>query len=141
MNTNALTYAAGAILLGVVGVCFQDFAMQWQPVPAGIGMRTQLAYVAGALLAIGGALLLVPLLAWKNELGAVRRHWRPILLLGFVNSVIPTVCFSYAALSITAGPWGSLVLCFIQLKAKKRCPEWSTVHACPHPVGSPQSTA
>ena len=58
MNTNALTYAAGAILLGVVGICFQDFAMQWQPVPAGIGMRTQLAYLAGALLAIGGALLL-----------------------------------------------------------------------------------
>ncbi len=60
MNTNALTYAAGAILLGVVGICFHDFAMQWQPVPAGIGMRTQLAYLAGALLAIGGALLLVP---------------------------------------------------------------------------------
>jgi uncharacterized membrane protein YphA (DoxX/SURF4 family) len=50
MNTNALTYATGAILLGVVGICFQDFAMQWQPVPAGIGMRTQLAYLASALL-------------------------------------------------------------------------------------------
>ena len=60
MNTNALTYAAGAILLGVVGIYFHDFAMQWQPVPASIGMRTQLAYLAGALLAIGGALLLVP---------------------------------------------------------------------------------
>jgi len=69
MNTNALTYAAGAILLGVVGICFHDFAMQWQPVPAGIGMRTQLAHLAGALLAIGGALLLVPLIlaytAWS----------------------------------------------------------------------------
>src|SRR5436190_19098633 len=60
MNTNALTYAAGAILLGVVGICFQDFAMQWQPVPADIGMRTQLAYLAGALLAVGGAMLLAP---------------------------------------------------------------------------------
>jgi uncharacterized membrane protein YphA (DoxX/SURF4 family) len=60
MNSNSLTYAAGAILLGAVGVYFHDFAMQWQPVPAGIGMRTQLAYVAGALLAIGGGLLLVP---------------------------------------------------------------------------------
>ena len=60
MNTNALTYAAGAILLGVVGICFHDFAMQWQPVPAGIGMRTQLAYLARCVLAIGGALLLVP---------------------------------------------------------------------------------
>jgi uncharacterized membrane protein YphA (DoxX/SURF4 family) len=60
MNTNALTYAAGAILLGAVGIVFYDFAMQWQPVPAGIGMRTQLAYLAGALLAAGGAMLLAP---------------------------------------------------------------------------------
>jgi uncharacterized membrane protein YphA (DoxX/SURF4 family) len=34
--------------------------MQWQPVPAGVGMRTQLAYLAGLLLAVGGALLLIP---------------------------------------------------------------------------------
>jgi uncharacterized membrane protein YphA (DoxX/SURF4 family) len=60
MNSHALAYAIGAILLGAVGICFQEFAMQWQPVPAGIGMRTQLAYLAGALLAVGGALLLVP---------------------------------------------------------------------------------
>ena len=60
MNINAFTYAAGAILLGMVGIVFHDFAMQWQPVPAGIGMRTQLAYLAGALLAAGGAMLLAP---------------------------------------------------------------------------------
>jgi uncharacterized membrane protein YphA (DoxX/SURF4 family) len=60
MNSHAITYAVGAILLGAVGICFHDFAMQWQPVPAGVGMRTQLAYVAGALLAIGGALILTP---------------------------------------------------------------------------------
>jgi uncharacterized membrane protein YphA (DoxX/SURF4 family) len=67
MNTNAITYAAGVILLGVVGICFHDFAMQWQPVPAGIGMRTQLAYLAGALLAIGGAC------CWCHDWRAVRR--------------------------------------------------------------------
>lgn len=59
MNLNVLTYAVGAILLGVVGIYFHEFAMQWQPVPAGIGMRTQLAYLAGALLAIGGVMLLL----------------------------------------------------------------------------------
>jgi uncharacterized membrane protein YphA (DoxX/SURF4 family) len=68
MNTNALTYAVGAILLGLVGIVFHDFAMQWQPVPASIGMRTQLAYLAGALLAIGGALLLVPRLERASAL-------------------------------------------------------------------------
>jgi uncharacterized membrane protein YphA (DoxX/SURF4 family) len=60
MNPNALAYAFGAILLGAVGIYFHEFAMQWQPVPAGIGMRTQLAYLAGAVLAVGGALLLAP---------------------------------------------------------------------------------
>ena len=62
MNPNALVYAIGAILLGAVGIYFHDFAMQWQPVPAGIGLRTPLAYLAGAVLAIGGVLLLVPTL-------------------------------------------------------------------------------
>jgi uncharacterized membrane protein YphA (DoxX/SURF4 family) len=60
MNPNSLVYAVGAILLGAVGICFHEFAMQWQPVPAGIGMRTQLAYLAGAVLVVGGALLLAP---------------------------------------------------------------------------------
>jgi len=60
MNPNVLVYAFGAILLGAVGIYFHDFAMQWQPVPAGIAMRTQLAYLAGTLLAIGGALVLMP---------------------------------------------------------------------------------
>jgi uncharacterized membrane protein len=59
MNPHSLVFALAAILLGVVGIVFHDFAMQWQPVPAGIGMRTQLAYVAGAVLVVGGALLLV----------------------------------------------------------------------------------
>ena len=59
MNPHSLVYAVAAILLGVVGIAFHDFAMQWQPVPAGIGMRTQLAYVAAAVLIMGGAMLLV----------------------------------------------------------------------------------
>jgi uncharacterized membrane protein len=59
MNPHSLVYAVAAILLGVAGIVFHDFAMQWQPVPAGIGMRTQLAYVAGAVLLAGGTLLLV----------------------------------------------------------------------------------
>ena len=61
MNSHTpLLYALGAILLGAVGICFHDFAMQWQPVPAGIGMRTQLAYLAARCWPSGGALLLVP---------------------------------------------------------------------------------
>jgi uncharacterized membrane protein YphA (DoxX/SURF4 family) len=45
-------------LLGAVGILFHDFAMQWQPVPAGLPVRTPLAYVSGLILMIGGAALL-----------------------------------------------------------------------------------
>jgi uncharacterized membrane protein YphA (DoxX/SURF4 family) len=98
MNPNVLVYAAGAILLGAVGICFHDFAMQWQPVPAGIGMRTQLAYLAGALLAIGGALLLVPRL---QRAGA-------LLLTVFIGLWMLTLNLPAALASIThIGAWNS----------------------------------
>ena len=54
MNTNALPYALGAILLGAVGIWFHDFALQWQPVPAGFPYRTAFAIVTGLLLILGG---------------------------------------------------------------------------------------
>jgi uncharacterized membrane protein YphA (DoxX/SURF4 family) len=58
MNSNSVPFALGAILLGVVGIFFHDFAMQWQPVPAGFLVRTPLAYVGGLILVIGGGALL-----------------------------------------------------------------------------------
>jgi uncharacterized membrane protein len=58
MNIHSALYAYGAILLGLIGIVFHDFAMQWQPVPAGFPIRTPLAYVSGFILVVGGALLL-----------------------------------------------------------------------------------
>ena len=58
MNINALPYALGAILLGAVAIWFHDFALQWQPVPAGFPLRVPLAYVSGALLILGGIAVL-----------------------------------------------------------------------------------
>lgn len=58
MNTNSALYALGAILLGAVGIYFHDFAMQWQPVPAGLPWRTALVYLSGALLIAGGGAIL-----------------------------------------------------------------------------------
>ena len=58
MNSNALPYALGAILLGAVGIWFHDFALQWQPVPAGFPMRVQFASASGVLLIVGGAAIL-----------------------------------------------------------------------------------
>jgi len=52
---------------------------------------------------LGASLVLLPLLALRGELGAVRRHWKPLLLLGLINSALPFIGFSYAALHINAG--------------------------------------
>ena len=58
MNKHSALHAFGAIALGVIGIVYQDFALQWQPVPTGIAMRTPLAFVSAALLLIGGGALL-----------------------------------------------------------------------------------
>jgi uncharacterized membrane protein YphA (DoxX/SURF4 family) len=58
MNYNSLLYAAGVILLGVVGIWFHDFALQWQPVPKGLPAYGLLAYVSGLLLIAGGVAIL-----------------------------------------------------------------------------------
>jgi uncharacterized membrane protein YphA (DoxX/SURF4 family) len=68
MNKNTLPYALGVILLGVVGLWFHDFALQWQPVPKGLPAYGMLAYVSGLLLIGGG----VAILSRKGEhLGAL----------------------------------------------------------------------
>lgn len=51
----------------------------------------------------GAALVLLPLLAWRGQWPDLRRHWRPIFVVGLTNSALPFLAFSYAALSISAG--------------------------------------
>jgi drug/metabolite transporter (DMT)-like permease len=51
----------------------------------------------------GAALVVLPLLALQGQLGALRQHWKPLLLVGLTNSAFPFVCYSYAALSLNAG--------------------------------------
>lgn len=50
-------YGAGAIVLGLAGFAFGDFALQWQPVPAELPGRPVLAYLSAALLLGAGAAL------------------------------------------------------------------------------------
>ena len=67
----------------------------------------------------GAAMLLVPLLLLRGEGLALREHWRVIALVGLINSAIPFVLFSMAALVLTAALmavfnatapiWGALV--------------------------------
>lgn len=49
------------------------------------------------------ALALLPLLAARGGLGAVRRHARSIAVVGLVNSAVPFVLLAYATLTFTAG--------------------------------------
>ncbi len=56
-----------------------------------------------ALRVAGAALLLLPLLAMRSGLGGLRRHWRPIAVVGLTNSALPFLAFSLAALYIPAG--------------------------------------
>jgi drug/metabolite transporter (DMT)-like permease len=60
--------------------------------------------VALAAVRVAGAtLFLLPLLAARGQMPALIRHWRVIAVVGLMNSALPFLCFSYAALSINAG--------------------------------------
>jgi uncharacterized membrane protein len=58
LKLDRVFFALGLIGLGVLSFVFGDFALQWQPVPAGIPAREFLAYASGAVMVIGGAGLL-----------------------------------------------------------------------------------
>ncbi len=57
---------------------------------------------AAVRVAIAAAFLL-PLLWMRGLVPQLRRHWKPVLLIGVLNSAIPFACFAFALLSITTG--------------------------------------
>ena len=115
MNTNALPFGLGAILLGVAGIWFHDFAMQWQPVPADFPMRMQFAIVTGLLLILGGGETLsgkwahggAALLAAIYALWVLILHVPLIVMkpadLGTWNGVAEIVMMISGALALYAG--------------------------------------
>lgn len=54
----------------------------------------------------GASLMLLPLLAWQGEMAALRQHWKPIALVGIINSALPFALFMLAALVLGAGLMG-----------------------------------
>ena len=76
-------------------------------------------FALAALRVAGATLFLAPLLALRGQGAALAAHWRPIAVVGVVNSALPFALFSLAALAITAGLssvlnataplWGALV--------------------------------
>ena len=57
---------------------------------------------AGMRVAIA-ALVLLPLLLWKRQFKVLLLHWKPLLLVGLLNSALPFVCFAFALQSISTG--------------------------------------
>lgn len=66
-------------------------AAEFGPLPTA-GLRVALA-----------TLFLWPLLVQRGEWPALRRHWRPVLLAGLVNSAIPFALFAWAVMHIATG--------------------------------------
>jgi len=118
MNTHALPFGLGAILLGAVGIWFHDFAMQWQPVPADFPLRMQFAIVTGLLLILGGGETLsgkwahggAALLAGIYGLWVLILHVPLILIkpadLGTWNGVAEIVLMISGAIALYAGARG-----------------------------------
>lgn len=61
------------------------------------------AAAMGGVRALAAALLLLPLLLWRGQLAALRKHWRGIGFVGVTNAALPFLLFNFAALTIPAG--------------------------------------
>ncbi|MCE3262137.1 MAG: EamA family transporter [Pseudoduganella sp.] len=53
--------------------------------------------------ALAAAALLLPLLLWRGQWAALRRHGRGIAFVGVTNAALPFLLFNFAALSLPAG--------------------------------------
>ena len=81
----------------------------------------------------GASLLLMPLVLLRGEGPALRRHWRVIALVGLVNTAVPFVLFTTAALVLSAALmavfnatvpiWGALVA-WVWLHDKLSASRW-----------------
>jgi uncharacterized membrane protein len=76
-------YGLGAIALGIVGIVWGDFALQWQPVAAWFPGRTVLAYLFAAALVLAGACV--------NDLNPSKRRREVVLGAGALAGLYAVV--------------------------------------------------
>jgi len=90
----AFLLAVGTIGLGLVGIAFADFALQWQPVPKGLPLREPLALITGALLIVVGAIALIPHRAVWGGLALAITYGVWVLLLDVPRAVADPLTLS-----------------------------------------------
>jgi uncharacterized membrane protein len=75
-------FAVASIGLGVLSLIYDDFALEWQPVPPGFPWRHGLAYASGAVLLVGGIGLLFKSTAVRSALALSGYQLIWVLVLG-----------------------------------------------------------
>lgn len=79
------------------------------------------------------AAFLLPLLAWRGGLAALRAHAPTLAVVGVLNSAIPFVLFTYSTLTITAGfasilnatvPMWAALVAWLWLRERIRAAQW-----------------
>jgi uncharacterized membrane protein len=106
LGPGQVLFAAGLAGLGVLSLTHHDFALQWQPVPAGIPAREGLALASGSLLLIAAVALLLKRAA---RLAAL------VLTLFFLSWVLllqlPSLVGQPLSIAVWLGLCESLALC------------------------------
>ena len=98
-NLGIRVYGFAAIMLGLVGLTWADFALVWQPVPIGIPGRTALAYATGAILVVGGAAI-----NWRKTAGLGAATLTILSALNVFLLQLPLV----GTHPFRVGPWGGV---------------------------------
>ena len=80
-----------AAIWGASFLFMRQAALEFGPLPT--------AFVRVAV----ASLFLLPLMLARGQWPALRRHWRPVLLCGVINSGLPFALFSFALLHISTG--------------------------------------
>lgn len=96
-----------AAIWGASFLCMRIAAPEWGP------------WLMAAGRGVGAALMLMPILWWQGHGPALRRHWRPIAVIGVTNSALPFLLFAFASTRLNAGLsaifnastplWGALI--------------------------------
>jgi uncharacterized membrane protein len=89
-----VVFALGMSGLGMLGLVYGDFALQWQPVPDWLPGRHIIAYASAALLLLGGIGLFIKPVAERSAL--------VLVLVLFCTWVLPQA-IKVAAVGISVG--------------------------------------